>query len=117
MLRYQAMGRCCYEFRTSLGVRSRQLSPALGFEERPDSRLRKERRLSRIHRRHHQRPIQQLISPLTRRFCNQQAPMASRSTALKISHPHLWSPDDPFLYDLTVRLLEQGRVTDEVQSY
>lgn len=29
----------------------------------------------------------------------------------------LWGPDDPFLYDLTVRLLKNGKVVDEVGSY
>ena len=38
-------------------------------------------------------------------------------TALRISHPHLWSPDDPFLYDLQVRVVKQGTLVDEVQSY
>lgn len=37
---------------------------------------------------------------------------------IPVAHPHAWSPDDPYLYDLTVRLLDgRGRVLDEVQSY
>jgi hypothetical protein len=36
---------------------------------------------------------------------------------LHIDHPHLWSPDAPFLYDLDVRLLKDGRVVDEAGSY
>jgi hypothetical protein len=39
------------------------------------------------------------------------------STALSIGEPRLWSPDDPYLYDLEVRLLKNGRVVDEVKSY
>jgi glycosyl hydrolase family 2 len=39
------------------------------------------------------------------------------NTALPVTHPHLWSPDDPFLYDLEVRLLKDGKVIDEVKSY
>jgi len=31
--------------------------------------------------------------------------------------PHLWSPDDPFLYDLQVSLKEGSRVLDTVTSY
>lgn len=39
-------------------------------------------------------------------------------TVLTIPSPNLWSPDDPFLYDLTVALTdEEGNVVDEVQSY
>lgn len=29
----------------------------------------------------------------------------------------LWSPDSPFLYDLSIRLIDKGRVIDEVESY
>lgn len=37
---------------------------------------------------------------------------------LSIAQPlRLWSPKDPFLYDLTVRLLYQGKVVDTVGSY
>jgi hypothetical protein len=36
---------------------------------------------------------------------------------LPIVHAHLWSPDDPFLYDLSVRLLRKGKVEDSVDSY
>jgi len=37
---------------------------------------------------------------------------------LPIKSPKLWSPDDPFLYDLKISLKDaQGNVTDEVKSY
>ncbi|MDX9773370.1 MAG: glycoside hydrolase family 2 TIM barrel-domain containing protein [Bacteroidales bacterium] len=36
---------------------------------------------------------------------------------LTIPDPILWSPDNPFLYDLKVRLVTGGIVTDEVKSY
>jgi len=39
------------------------------------------------------------------------------ATRISIKHPRLWSPDDPFLYDLTVRLLRSGQIVDEVKSY
>lgn len=42
---------------------------------------------------------------------------ATRSTTLKIPSPRLWSPDDPFLYDLKVTLKADGNTTDEVKSY
>ncbi len=34
-----------------------------------------------------------------------------------IDEPRLWSPDDPFLYDLKVELLDGDRVVDTVESY
>src|SRR5258708_23004019 len=36
---------------------------------------------------------------------------------LPVDHLHLWSPDDPFLYDLSVRLLYKGKAVDTVRSY
>ena len=30
-----------------------------------------------------------------------------------IDQPHLWSPDDPYLYEVTVKLKEQGKIIDE----
>jgi beta-galactosidase/beta-glucuronidase len=36
---------------------------------------------------------------------------------LEIPNPRLWSPEEPFLYDLRVRLVRHGEVIDEVESY
>ncbi|HEU4324201.1 MAG TPA: AbfB domain-containing protein [Roseiflexaceae bacterium] len=36
---------------------------------------------------------------------------------LPIPNPRLWSPDDPFLYDLQVRLRSGSTVVDQVSSY
>ncbi|MCC9178923.1 glycoside hydrolase family 2 protein [Arthrobacter sp. zg-Y750] len=36
---------------------------------------------------------------------------------IRVPDPHLWTPDDPFLYDVEVRLLDGGREVDRVQSY
>jgi hypothetical protein len=36
---------------------------------------------------------------------------------VRIEEPHLWSPDEPNLYDLNVELLADGRVVDAVESY
>jgi hypothetical protein len=43
--------------------------------------------------------------------------LSTEPLTLKIPHPHLWSPEDPYLYDLNVRLLKGDMVVDEVQSY
>ena len=36
---------------------------------------------------------------------------------LAVPKAHLWSPTDPFLYDLSVELLKKGKVIDTVSSY
>ncbi|MBN2210856.1 MAG: chitobiase/beta-hexosaminidase C-terminal domain-containing protein, partial [Sedimentisphaerales bacterium] len=41
----------------------------------------------------------------------------SERIALFIKNPRLWSPDDPYLYDLEVVLSREGRVLDTVKSY
>lgn len=42
---------------------------------------------------------------------------AGETLQLPVPNPRLWSPDDPFLYDLTVRLKNGEQVADEVTSY
>ena len=37
--------------------------------------------------------------------------------ALSVINPKLWSPSNPFLYDLKITLLRNGKVVDEVKSY
>ncbi|MEC5146411.1 sugar-binding domain-containing protein [Chitinophaga sp. 212800010-3] len=41
----------------------------------------------------------------------------SISLQLKIPNARLWSPDDPFLYDLNVKLIKSGHIVDNVKSY
>ncbi len=36
---------------------------------------------------------------------------------LRIPQPHLWSPDDPHLYDAVVRVLRDGKEVDRVHTY
>ncbi len=50
--------------------------------------------------------------------------MVAESTAenkvdvsLKIPGPKLWSPDNPFLYDLKISIERRGKIVDEVKSY
>jgi beta-galactosidase/beta-glucuronidase len=42
---------------------------------------------------------------------------ATDELSLAISNPKLWSPTNPFLYDLTISLVRNGKVIDEVKSY
>jgi hypothetical protein len=42
---------------------------------------------------------------------------ANADLVLSLPDPHLWSPDDPFLYDLQVTLQDGDRVLDSVASY
>ncbi|HKW31215.1 MAG TPA: glycoside hydrolase family 2 TIM barrel-domain containing protein [Verrucomicrobiae bacterium] len=42
---------------------------------------------------------------------------ANTELVLSLPHPHLWSPDDPFLYDLKVTLKDGAKVIDSVSSY
>jgi beta-galactosidase/beta-glucuronidase len=44
---------------------------------------------------------------------------ASAGQPIDISVPNgkLWSPDSPFLYDMKVSLISNGKVTDQVESY
>ena len=44
--------------------------------------------------------------------------MAGKTFFLPVPDPRLWSPDDPFLYDLKLQLKDKrGKVVDEVGSY
>ncbi len=36
---------------------------------------------------------------------------------LPVSNPKLWSPENPFLYDLRISLLRKGEIIDEVKGY
>jgi beta-galactosidase/beta-glucuronidase len=48
---------------------------------------------------------------------SEQEVNANAETVLKISNPKLWSPENPFLYDLKVSVIRNGKVVDEVKSY
>ncbi|MBO9151689.1 glycoside hydrolase family 2 protein [Chitinophaga sp. GCM10012297] len=39
------------------------------------------------------------------------------TAVLNIADPHLWSPSDPFLYDLKMSIVRKGKAVDEVQGY
>ena len=42
---------------------------------------------------------------------------ANAALVLNLPSPHLWSPDDPFLYDLKVTLKDGDKIVDSVASY
>ncbi|GAA4494465.1 glycoside hydrolase family 2 [Actinoallomurus oryzae] len=42
---------------------------------------------------------------------------AGTELELPVPHPHLWTPDDPYLYTLKVRILDRHRAVDEAGSY
>ncbi|WEK37039.1 MAG: glycoside hydrolase family 2 TIM barrel-domain containing protein [Candidatus Pseudobacter hemicellulosilyticus] len=42
---------------------------------------------------------------------------ATQTINLGIGNPKLWSPSNPFLYDLKLELVRNGKVIDEVKSY
>jgi beta-galactosidase/beta-glucuronidase len=42
---------------------------------------------------------------------------AGASLMLPVPHPHLWSPDDPYLYTLKVRILDRHGSVDAAGSY
>ncbi len=52
-----------------------------------------------------------------RKVLARQSGPASEKLVLTIPSPRLWSPQEPFLYDLTVALLRDGQKIDEVRSY
>ena len=42
---------------------------------------------------------------------------AGTGIILPVADPKLWSPDNPFLYDLKVSIIRKGKIADEVKSY
>ena len=51
------------------------------------------------------------------RECGRVVGAANTELFLPISAPRLWSPDDPFLYDLRITLKDGDRVLDSAASY
>lgn len=43
--------------------------------------------------------------------------IAGQPLDIVLNSPKLWSPDSPFLYDIKVKLVSEGKVVDEVESY
>jgi len=42
---------------------------------------------------------------------------ADGAVSINLQNPKLWSPDEPFLYDLELKLHQDGRTLDKLQSY
>ncbi len=47
----------------------------------------------------------------------EQTVAADAPAVLAVSNPKLWSPDSPFLYDLTVAVVRGNKVIDQARSY
>jgi hypothetical protein len=45
------------------------------------------------------------------------AGLANTELILPLPNPHVWTPDDPFLYDLKVTLVDADKTLDSVSSY
>jgi Glycosyl hydrolases family 2/Glycosyl hydrolases family 2, sugar binding domain/Glycosyl hydrolases family 2, TIM barrel domain len=57
------------------------------------------------------------VATLNGKEVGRAAGKPNQTFLLLVSDPHLWTPDDPFLYDLRVTLKDGGRVIDSVTSY
>ncbi len=51
------------------------------------------------------------------RVLNSGMAAAGEEATVKVPQPHLWSPEDPFLYDLRVSLVRNGETIDQANSY
>jgi beta-galactosidase/beta-glucuronidase len=47
----------------------------------------------------------------------EQTVAVNEDASLSIPQPKLWSPDHPFLYNLSIQLLRKGKTVDEAMSY
>lgn len=43
--------------------------------------------------------------------------LSGKELRLGVNNPRLWSPDDPYLYDMQVSLSKEGRILDNIKSY
>ena len=50
-------------------------------------------------------------------FATEETTYSSVNMDVVVPHVKLWSPDTPHLYDVRLRLVENGKVLDEVSSY
>jgi beta-galactosidase/beta-glucuronidase len=48
---------------------------------------------------------------------SEQEVQAGNDALLQISNPKLWSPQNPFLYDLKIAVVRNNKIIDEVKSY
>ncbi|NPV79510.1 MAG: glycoside hydrolase family 2 [Firmicutes bacterium] len=57
--------------------------------------------------------------PFAERFNHftDMVPRRDGTTSIPINDPKLWSPEEPNLYDLTIRVTQDGTIVDEVKTY
>jgi beta-galactosidase/beta-glucuronidase len=59
-----------------------------------------------------------LLTPNGKKVTSETIPAKSGNSAtLKIKKPRAWSPDDPYLYNLKLELVDGSKVADSVSSY
>jgi Glycosyl hydrolases family 2, sugar binding domain/Glycosyl hydrolases family 2/Glycosyl hydrolases family 2, TIM barrel domain len=59
----------------------------------------------------------ELVASADGKIVSQQAGKARSGIELRIPNAKLWSPAQPFLYDLQIKLMKSKKVIDEVRSY
>ena len=63
------------------------------------------------------RLILEVLSDGKREIKEEIAASRISKNLLRLKKTHLWSPDDPFLYDIVLTIQQQGKVVDSVKGY
>ncbi|MGC3956958.1 MAG: glycoside hydrolase family 2 TIM barrel-domain containing protein [Verrucomicrobiota bacterium] len=61
--------------------------------------------------------VEAVATTKTGEITGRSSGVANTDFSVPINNPHFWSPDDPFLYDLEIRLMDGERIVDRVSSY
>ncbi|MFX0063555.1 MAG: sugar-binding domain-containing protein [Candidatus Hermodarchaeota archaeon] len=60
--------------------------------------------------------VQILVKDGIKEVFSSETPI-NEKVVIKLTDPKLWSPQSPFLYDLTLKLVRAGEILDEIESY